>query len=264
MVREKLMLYLLFPRAFQIDINKICDKISSIDGEVVELTPILQLDGAENLEYMIQIGTESIRLVGVDAPIPKEIAHYTIDCTYGTPKELKDIRNHRYHMTALYEGTSNDINVVFNAYAKLAYGFLEQGLVGMVNRYSWNILTPLLIHGMVENEEAKKFASAPEMMVWRNFVKIPYNEGVWFVTKGNHLYDTYEYAYYASFDESQEVYSMFEDIFYHVYDNKAEIAAGHVMQLNEGLCIRFKEVYELEEVLQEDKKGTLVIEKLSK
>jgi len=101
-------------------------------------------------------------------------------------------------------------------------------------------------------------------MIWRNFVKIHHNNKVWFVTKGNNLYGVYEYAFYGTFEDSQEVYDMFEDIFNYVYDTKAIIMAGHTIEIGNDTYLKFKELYELQDVLQGDGIGTFVIEKINR
>ncbi|ETJ35105.1 hypothetical protein Q604_UNBC10492G0001, partial [human gut metagenome] len=57
--------------------------------------------------------------------IPIEITEYTVGCAYGQKEELEAMENHSYHIIAFYAGKSTDYNVIYNAYAKLAYGFLH-------------------------------------------------------------------------------------------------------------------------------------------
>lgn len=257
-------LYLLFPQGFIIDKEIIAQRISKISNEAVQIDPILDLDGKDSYLYCdITIGNEKFNLVGIDTSIPQEVYDYTINCAYGSKEDLDVMRQHNYHIIAYYKGKSTDQNVIYNSYEKLAYGFIEHDLVGMANNYSWNALTPNVIKGLVEDDRMTEMASTPAFMIWRNFVKIPHNDKIWFVTKGNNLYGIYEYAFYGTFEDSQEVYDMFEDIFNYEYSTKAMIISGNTMEIGEDVYLKFREVYELEDVLQGDGIGTLVIEKIN-
>lgn len=255
-------LYLAFFKSFVINKEKIEKRISSIENLEVDIKIINELDGKDGLYCNIKIGKHKFKLVGIDAPIPQDIMNYTINCAYGNNDELDRMKNHQYHIIAFYEGDSENQNEIFNAYSKLAYGFLEHDLLGLVNGYSWNALIPSLIKGMVEDDEAKDLANYPAMMVWRNFIKMPYKDGVWFVTKGNNLYGIYEYAYFGTFEDTNEVYEIFESIFNYVYETKTPIISGHTLEIEEEVYLKFREVYELEDSLQGESIGTLVIEKI--
>lgn len=257
-------LYLLFPESFILNKELIIQRINSINNEEVKINPVMGLDGEDALYCDITIGTEMFKLAGIDIAMPKEICDYTIGCAYGDKEELEAMRQHNYHIIAYYEGKSTDQNIIYNLFAKLAYGFLVHDLVGMANGYSWNALTPSLIKGLFEDDRAKEMACTPAFMIWRNFIKMPYNNKVWFVTKGNSLYGVHEYAFYGDFEDSQEVYNMFEDIFNYAYSTKADIMAGHTIQIGEDVYLKFSEVYELEDDLQGEGIGTLVIEKITK
>lgn len=256
-------LYMLFYDSFALKNEEVEERIKQIDNDKVWMKPLFDLDGKEGLYCYVGINNHTFRLFGIDAPIPNEIADYTINCSYGNEVELLRMKEHKYHIIAFYEGECKDKNEILNAYSKLAYGFLNCDLVGLANPYSWNSLIPSLIEGMVEDEKAKIFATTPAMMVWRSFIKIPYNNGVWFVTKGNNLYDIYEYAYFGNLEETQEIYDIFESIFNYAYETKAVIMAGHTIQVDENTYLKFREVYELENDIQGEGIGTLVIEKIT-
>jgi len=256
-------LYLLFDKKFIMNSDTLTKKIRIINNDKVEISPILGLTGEEALYCYVKINNERFKLVGIDSCIPEEISDYTIDRAYGKREELEEMSKHNYHIIAFYEGTSEDMNNVLNLYSKLSYGFLDYGFLGLANIYSWNVITPSLIQGMVEDKELKEFANTPAMMIYRNFIKIPYNDGVWFTTKGNHLFGVHEFAFYGEYENTQEIYDVFEDIFYYIYESKTHIESGHTIQLGENVFFKFKEVYELQDTLQGEGIDTLVIEKIS-
>lgn len=261
--KESFALYMIFPSSFVIDKEKITKRINSIDNSVVNFDMMYDLDGKDGLYFNITINEDKFRVVGIDSKLPKDICDYTINCSYGNKDELDNMKKHNYHIIAFYEGRSIDMNHILNTYFKLAYGFLEHNLLGLINGYSWNGLIPSLIQAMGEESGERGLANTPAMMVWRNFVKIPHNDGVWFVTKGNNLYGICEYAYYGTFEETEEVYEMFENIFNYQYESGAKIIAGHTIQIEDEIYLKFKEVYELEDILNGENIGTLVLEKIT-
>lgn len=261
-------LYFLFPKAVAFDQNVIKERIESVANDKVEITPIVGLDGVDkNLYVHITIGGEVFDLVGIDAPLPENIVNYTVGCAYGNPEEIQAMRAHSFHVLAFYKGTNKDRQAIFNTYKKLAYGFLSQGLLCLANPYSWNVIGADLICGMVEDDETRAFAETPAMMIWRSFIKMPYGEGVWFVTKGNNLFGIPEYAYFGSMEEAQNIYDIFETVFSYIYEGEGTIAAGDTMQTGEDEFIRFKTIDEatsdFKEPLRGETIGTLVIERIS-
>ena len=258
-------LYLLFSNAFAINKDTVIERINSINSvknPKVSLEVINDSNRKDSLYCNIVINNHKFKLIGMDTPLSETIVHRTIKCGHGNKDELVRMEDNKYYVIAFYEGNSTDKNKIFNAYSKLAYGFLEHNLVGLVNGYSWNALTPSIIRRMAEDKNAKKLASTAAIMIWRNLIKVPYNDGVWFVTKGNNLYDVYEYAYFGTVDDAKEVYDIFENEFKYAYETKAQLIAGQVIKAKDKEYLKFREVYELEDVLQGEGIGTLVIEKI--
>ena len=257
-------LYFLFPEVVAFDKELLIKSIRSVSKKKIEVNPIVGFNGKEKkLFARVVVEGEVFELIGMDAPLPQNIIDYTIGCAYGMPEELEAMNAHQFHVLVFHRGESTDRMTIFNAYKKLAYGFLNQGLLGIANPYSWNVIGANIIKGMLEDEETKAFAETPAMMIWRSFIKIPHNDGVWFVTKGNNLFNVTEYAYFGQMEEAQEVYDIFENIFSYVYENQATITDGDTMQIEEDTYLRFRAVYELEEQLKGETLGTLVIEKIS-
>ena len=258
-------LYLLFSNSFEINKDAIIKRINSINVAKklkIKLEAVDDSHVKDSLYLNMVINNHKFKLIGLDAPLPENIVRRTIRCGHGRKDELARMEENKYYVIAFYEGNSKDMNKIFNAYSKLAYGFLEHNLLGLVNGYNWNALTPSLIKRIAEEDSAKELANTAAIMLWRNLIKIPYKDGVWFVTKGNNLYDVYEFAYFGTIEEAKEVYDIFENEFKYVYETKAHITVGEVIKIKDNEYLRFREVYELEEVLQGDGIGTLVIEKI--
>lgn len=260
-------LYCLFPEAIAFNHKEIKERIQGISQKEVEITPIVGLDGQDKHLYVhMQVEGEVFDLVGIDAPLPENIMGYTVGCAYGKPEAIQKIKAHRFHIVVFYKGENKDQQAVFNAYKKLTYGFLTQGLLGIANPYSWNIIGPETLQSMIEDKEMSAFAETPAMMIWRNFIKIPYDDGVWFITKGNNLFGIHEYAYYGQFEEAQDIYDIFETAFSYVYEKEGVIQPKDTMQLGENEFIKFMEIDQVPKQLREQLKGetigTLVIEKI--
>lgn len=259
--KESFALYLLFSKAPEFNCENIKKRMNMICDHDAEIENILDSEDTEDAFGFAKIDGESFRIVGLDAPLPQEVAEYTVGCAYGSRDELEAMEKHAYHIIAFYDGDSVDYNVIYNAFAKLAYGFIDDNFVGMANGYAWNAITPSLLKGLFEDERMDEFKLTPAMMVWRNFIKMPYDNKVWFATKGNNIYGVHEYAFKGdSFEDSQMVYDMFEDIFNYEYIEKPEIEVGHTIQIGDDVFIRFRDVYEIEDDLKGEGIGTLVLE----
>lgn len=262
---DKFTLYLLFSKKPKFNISQVVNRIRSISNGNIKIQNTLEKESLSKISGLIEIDGEKFEIEGFDNPISKEIAKYTVECAYGKKEELEAMKNHTYHIVASYLGENTDYNVVYNAYAKLAYGFLEDNFVGMANKYAWNTLSKGLLKDLFEDRRIVDMTHTPAMMVWRNFVKMPYDGKVWFVTKGNNLYGVHEYAFKGdSFDDARQVYDMFEDIFNYEYTEKPEIEAGCTIQLGKDIFLRFRDVYEVENYIQGEGIGTLVLELITK
>ena len=258
-------LYLLFSDRPKFNIDEMIKRIKSTGSREASIENILENKDTEYSYGYAKIDGEDFELAGIDIPIPDEIGDYTIKYAYGKKEELEAMAEHKYHIIVFYRGHSTDYNLIYNAFAKLAYSFAEDNFVGMANIYAWNVVTPSLIKGLFEDKRLTEFASTPAMMIWRNFVKMPYDDKVWFVTKGNNVYGVHEYAYKGdSLEDSQMVYDMFEDIFDYEYTKKPAIQAGHTIQIGDDVYLKFRELYEIEDDLQGEGIGTLVLEVISK
>lgn len=262
-------LYFLFREAVAFNEETIRERIRGIEKDTVKITPIVGMDGADKDIYVhITIGKETFDLIGINAPLPENIVNYTVGCAYGSPEEIQEMREHGFHILVFYKGKNKNRQAIFDAYKKLAYGFLSQGLLGIANPYSWNVIGANLLQDMVEDEETSVFAKTPAMMIWRSFIKLPYEEGVWFVTKGNNLFGIHEYAYFGSLEEAQDIYDIFETVFSYIYEGEGTAGAGDMIQTGEEEFIRLKELDETnigcKEALKGETTGTLVIEKVSK
>ncbi|HEX9027256.1 MAG TPA: DUF4261 domain-containing protein [Clostridium sp.] len=253
-------LFLFFPKSFIMDRETIIRKISKISNDEVKVEAILDKHERNVLYYEITIGNEKFELLEKNAPMSEEICNITIELTHVKKEELDAMRQHNYHIIAFYTGESTDQNKIYNSYAKLAYGFLDYNLLGMANFYSCNALTASLIKKVFEDENEKDLFSIPALTIWRNFLRIPHNDKVWFVTKGNNVYGIHEYAFYGTYEEGESVYEMFEDIFEYTYETKANMKAGDVIEIEKDKYLKLRKVYELEDELEGIGIGTLVIE----
>lgn len=254
-------LFLFFPKSFVMDREIIIRRISKISNDKVKVEAILDKYEKNVLYYEITIGNEIFRLLEKNAPMSEEICNHTIEFTYAKKEELDAMRQHNYHIIAYYAGESTDQSKIYDSYAKLAYEFLDYNLLGMANFYSCKALTAFLIKKIFEDDNAKELYSISALLIWRNFLKIPHNDKVWFVTKGNNVYGIHEYAFYGTYEDEENVYYMFEDIFQYAYETKANMNAGDVIELGMDKYLKLREVYELEDALEGIGIGTLVIEK---
>ena len=138
-------LYLLFSDRPKFNIDEMIKRIKSTGSREVSIENILENEDTEYSYGYAKIDGEDFELVGFDIPIPDEIGDYTVKCAYGKKEELEAMAEHKYHIIDFYRGHSTDYNSIYNVFAKRAYGFAEDNLVGMANIYAWNVVAPSLI-----------------------------------------------------------------------------------------------------------------------
>lgn len=265
--KSKIALYLLFSDVIKFDINKVKERIESITDKDTEIkiSDIFQDSETNNICGDIFIGRERIEFIGYDIPLPKEISDLTIKFTHVEREEIENMQNHNYYIAAYYQGKSKDYNVIFNLYAKLAYGFCDYNFVGMANKYSCNVLSPSLITNLFENEELADKMTSPKSSIWRNLIEVPCDDGmVWYVTKGNNIINIHEFAFKGENIDYKKAHSLFNYLFNYEYLGKQKIKVGTKMEVGQEAVLKFKKPYELQKVLSGIGKETIVVERIEK
>lgn len=246
-----------------LETNKIKSIISDIEklNKAIEITLDEELNNRDTLLSVIEFDNHRIKLLGLNAPLPKTVIEHTVDCSYWKPEDKENIKNHSAHIICYYDGNNEDPIERYIALYKVAFSFKSNGLLGIINEDAWTCQPAYILDDIVSKEMIAESRMIPPLMIWTNFIKIPSHNGTWMVTKGNHLFGIKDFAYKGDMSEAKEISQIFDNIFYYVYENNAFIDVGHTLQIEEEVYLKFDKVYEEKELLN-GPIGTLVVKKI--
>jgi hypothetical protein len=220
------------------------------DGETPHVT--VQFDG----HYLL--------LIAYDEPGADENTTNAINCSNWTKEDKKPLRNHQAHMLCIYMAGSDDATEKIIACMRLAGAFLDAGLLGYVDPAAWNCMPAPRLREALSAKARKQFRQAVPLGVFTGFVKIFTSETeIWFCTKGYFRWGISDLAFYGTLAQAQEVFTMFEALFFYSLSSEKQIIAGNTAELGGDVLLSFEELYEYEEVLQAPL-GTLVIKKINR
>lgn len=220
-----------------------------------------ELNNGEVLLSVVEFDEHRVKLVGFDAPLPEDVIHHTVECSYWKDEDKEKIKKHKSHIICYYDGESDDAVEKYIALYKVAYSFMGQGLIGIINEGAWTCQPAYVLGDLLSKEMLMECREVPPLMLWTSFIKIPVEYGIWMVTKGNHIFGVKDFAYLGDINEVKEINEIFNNIFYYIYENSAVVEAGHTLQIEEEVYLKFKNIYKEKEYL-EGPIGTLVIEKI--
>ena len=203
----------------------------------------------------------SIRLVGLGSPAPVEAIHEAIECAHWNDEDKQPLRRHRSHVLCYYEGASDDPAEQLLACWKLAGGFLDDGLLGIVDRDAWNCTPAAPLRQLLTPAGIATLRKEPPLGIWTGFARMFKDEDeVWFCSKGFHRWKVVDFACLGRPSEAEEIFDLFNELFRYARDSQAAMAPGHTAQLGDKL-LRFLPVSEYPEYLN-GPLGTLVVEKI--
>ncbi len=186
-----------------------------------------------------------VRLVGFDAPYPKDAletcvapAHY--------PGPVKDeIRGHASHLILYYAGHETDPLEQYVALAAVAGALTGFKAMAVLNEHAHASLPAGVFAADSLGEESMDLLrTLPLNMLYCGFVKYDVEgvQGVWMRTYGADAFGLPDFAALASGHDQGEYYSnMFNNIMSYMLDSGAELAAGHTMQIGEDAYMKLRE-----------------------
>jgi hypothetical protein len=226
------------------------------------------LDTPEGAQFVatIQFDQHAFRLLGFNIPAPDKYLGHSIDCSLWPATDKAPLQAHRTHIHCFYMGQAiYDATAQLIAMSKLASAFAKMGLVGWVDPVAWNCMPTRVLLGMLKPEMLESYQTSVPLGLWTGFAKLFRSEKeVWFVTKGYHRWDIYDFAFLGSPEQFTEVFTIFAELFYYLYSNpKVDINAGNTMSIGTDMLLKFSAVTEYESYL-EGPQGTFVVEKVSR
>lgn len=262
---EKLpILMLVFNQLPIVNPETIIDRISNIESLTSEVTVNMKngINTGEALMAEIEFDKHRVNLVGFNAPVPKETVDYTVGLSHWRQDQKEKMVNHKAHILCYYTGDSEAAIERYIALYKVAYSFSGKNLLGVLNETAWTCQPSEVIEDIITPQMLEANRESVPLLFWTGFVKWEQQNGICFFTRGNHLFGVKDFAFFAKDDlEAENVFDIFSNIFYYLFETKAKIEVGHTLQIEEETFLRFKEMPSGMELL-ESPIETLVVEKI--
>ncbi len=215
---------------------------------------------AEQCLGEIQFGLHRIQIAGLTNPLPQEIADCTIHTSPWQPQIKAAMRQHQSHLSLVYRGSAYDpVEKMITLY-QTARAFAGEDLLGIVNENAWTAHPPA---DYLSPDAIRSYRQDIPLNLWAGTVKFfVEKENYWLVTKGHHIFDVPDLAYFVRDNEDEvEIINHFVNIFYYLYEQDVFVTAGDTLEITQqGQYLKFAEVPEGADFLM-GPSGTLVIEK---
>jgi hypothetical protein len=170
------------------------------------------------------------------------------------------MRQHQSHLSLVYRGSAYDPVEKMIALYQTARAFAGEDLLGIVNENAWTAHPPA---DTLSPESIRSYRQDIPLNLWVGTVKFYVDQdNYWLVTKGHHIFDVPDLAYFIHDDEEEtQIIKHFINIFYYLYEQDVFVTAGDTLEIaQQGQFLKFAEVPEGADFLM-GPSGTLIIEK---
>ncbi len=219
------------------------------------------LKETENALGEVTFGKHRIRITSLPAPIPSTTVNRTINVSTWNPQLRAIMRLHQSHLICAYQGEdANPIQQMTSLYM-LAHALEDENLTAIVNENAWTAHPPA---DYLSAENIKAYQQHIPFHLWIGYVKFfTDKQRFWFVSKGHHLFDVPDLAYFIQADEKpSDIMPLFINIFYYLFENDVVVTPGDTMEISgSDHPLRFSEVKKYEDFLM-GPSGTLGLEKI--
>jgi len=206
----------------------------------------------------VSLGEHVLLIVGMAAPLPQDITDQTIMVSPWGVQIKAAMRQNRAHLSLFYGGGHpNPIERMVALYS-LASAFENEDLLGIVNINAWTAHPPA---DFLSPHRISQYRQEIPFNLWFGYVRFYMDDhSYWLTTKGHHLFDVPDLAYFVQPDQDEEaVINLFINIFNYLYEEDVVAVPGDTLEMrSSGQKLRFSEVTELTDVLM-GPSGTLVI-----
>lgn len=207
-----------------------------------------------------RLGEHHLFIVGMAMPLPLETTDQTVMVSPWGAQTKAAMRQHRSQIGLVYLGRHPDPIEQMVALYSLASAFANEDLLGIVNFNAWTAHPPA---DFLSQDRISRFRQEIPFNLWFGYVRFyTDHQSYWLVTKGHHIFDVPDLAYFVQPGEDEEaVIDLLINVFYYLYEEDVVAAAGDTLELSgTRQKLRFTEVTELTDDLM-GPSGTLVIAK---
>ena len=221
----------------EIDTAQAARELAAI--EPLRVAPRIEFDGRSG---SADFDAHSIAIVGFDAPAPAAVMDKTVKVSNWTGESREALENHAAHLVLMHGGGAAPMLEKYIALYKLAAVLGGGHLRGVLIEDAWTCAPPALVREFTSAEMLKAFRESTPPILFTGFVKFHTDDGTWFATKGQHMFEAPDLVIFAPDEQPSDVLELFMNIFLYVTGNKARIAAGHTLQIAEEAYLKFSEL----------------------
>jgi hypothetical protein len=211
-------------------------------------------------------GEHVVRFLAFDAPVPEAVIENCVGPAHYKPPVKKRARNNRAHALLFYAG--DEVTDPLEQYVALAcvagsLAGLEASVVVNEDAHS-SLPIGVLAPGQAEGDQLELLRNLPLLHLYCGFVKYEIDgvDGVWMRTYGCHELGLPDFAFRAQgHHQGEEIFEIFSNTLEYLRESKAEMNAGHTMQVGENFFVRLREPRDDERFL-ESKGEMLVMERI--
>ena len=235
-----------------------CDQTLSEAGTKIAW----QINNPQQALGEVCYGQHRIQIAGVTNPLPPDLVDRTIHTTSWQPQIKATMRHHSAHLSLVYDGAHPDPIEKMIALYQTAYAFENENLLGVINPQAWTAHPPA---DFLSPNAIRRYRQRFPFNLWIGNIKFFLDkQRYWLVTKGHHIFDVPDLAYFIqSGQSSDDIIRQFNNIFFYMYHQDVTVTAGDSLTIGEnGIPMQFREVTEYPEILM-GPSGTLVIEKIN-
>ena len=186
-----------------------------------------------------------VRLVGFNAPYPKESLEACVAPAHYAGAVKDEIRGHASHIILYYAGFETDPLEQYVALAAVAGAVAGFQAMAVLNEHARTSLPAGVFDAESLGEESLDLLrTLPLNMLYCGFVKYEVEgvPGVWMRTYGADAFGLPDFAALASGHDQGEYYSnMFNNVMGYMLESGAQLAAGHTMQVGEDAYLRLRD-----------------------
>lgn len=190
-------------------------------------------------------GSHVVRLVGFNAPYPKESLEACVAPAHYAGAVKDEIRGHASHIILYYAGFETDPLEQYVALAAVAGALAGFQAMAVLNEHAHASLPAGVFEAESLGEESLDLLrTLPLNMLYCGFVKYEVEgvQGVWMRTYGADAFGLPDFAALANGHGQGEYYSdIFNNIMGYMRESGAELAAGHTMQIGEDAYMKLRE-----------------------
>ena len=235
-----------------------CDE--ALNAEKMHLS--WDINKPQQLLGEIRFQQHRIHIAGLANPLPPELMDRTIHTTTWQPQIKASMRQHSAHLSLVYAGADpNPIEKMIAIY-QTAHAFKTPNLLGVINPKAWTAHPPA---EFLCPNAIRRYRQQFPYNLWVGKIKFFIDkQRYWLVTKGHHIFDAPDLAYFIQSGESSEdIIRQFNNIFFYMYQQDVNVTAGDTLTVGKnGIPMQFGEVTEYPKILM-GPSGTLVIKKLN-